>query len=58
MESDFRYFSRRAAEERRRAQFAITPAAQERHNELADLFASKAAHRFDLEAVSALGAAE
>lgn len=45
MESDFRYFSRRAAEERRRAQFAITPAAQERHNELADMFASKAAHR-------------
>ena len=44
MESDFRYFSRRAAEERRRAQFAITPAAQERHNELADMFASKAVH--------------
>jgi hypothetical protein len=56
MESDFRYFSRRAAEERRRAQFAITPAAQERHNELADMFALKAADRFGLEAVSALGA--
>ena len=45
MESDFRYFSRRAAEERRRAQFAITPEAQLRHEELADMFASKAAHR-------------
>jgi len=45
MESDFRYFSRRAAEERRRAKFAITPEAQERHNELADMFAAKAAQR-------------
>jgi hypothetical protein len=44
MESDFRYFSRRAAEERRRAQFALTPQAQERHNALADMFASKAVH--------------
>jgi hypothetical protein len=44
MESDFRYFSRRAAEERRRAQFAITQAARQRHDELADMFASKAAH--------------
>ena len=43
MESDFRYFSRRAAEERRRAQFAITPEAQLRHNELAEMFAAKAA---------------
>jgi hypothetical protein len=43
MESDFRYFSRRAAEERRRAQFAITPEAQERHSALADMFAAKAA---------------
>ena len=43
MESDFRYFSRRAAEERRRAQFAITPEAKTRHNELADMFAAKAA---------------
>ena len=49
MESDFRYFSRRAAEERRRAQFAITPEAQERHNELADMFASKAAHHLGAE---------
>ena len=56
MESDFRYFSRRAAEERRRAQFAITPAAQERHNELADMFASKAVHPAGLEAISALAA--
>jgi len=56
MESDFRYFSRRAAEERRRAQFAITPAAQERHNELADMFASKAAHNVGVEVLTRLGA--
>ena len=56
MESDFRYFSRRAAEERRRAQFALTPAAQERHNELADMFASKAAHRVRPETVAGLSA--
>ena len=56
MESDFRYFSRRAAEERRRAQFAITPAAQERHNELADMFASKAAHRVHPEALATVSA--
>jgi hypothetical protein len=56
MESDFRYFSRRAAEERRRAQFAITPAAQERHNELADMFASKAAHRVDEEILARVSA--
>ena len=56
MESDFRYFSRRAAEERRRAQYAITPAAQERHSELADMFASKAEHRVGLEAMTGLSA--
>jgi hypothetical protein len=56
MESDFRYFSRRAAEERRRAQFAITPAARERHNELADMFASKAEHPVRLEALTPLAA--
>jgi hypothetical protein len=56
MESDFRYFSRRAAEERRRAQFAITPEAQERHNELADMFASKAAHNVRVEVLTRLRA--
>jgi hypothetical protein len=56
MESDFRYFSRRAAEERRRAQYALTPAARERHSELADMFASKAAHRVELETMTGLGA--
>ena len=56
MESDFRYFSRRAAEERRRAQFALTPAAQERHNELADMFASKAAHRVPEDALTRVSA--
>lgn len=45
MESDHRYYSRRAAEERRRAAHAVTPEARERHKELAALFASKAAQR-------------
>jgi hypothetical protein len=56
MESDFRYFSRRAAEERRRAQFAITPAARERHNQLADMFASKAAQDVRIEVPTRLSA--
>lgn len=42
MESDQRYYSRRADEERRRAVHALTPEARERHKELAALFASKA----------------
>lgn len=42
MESDYRYFLRRAAEEQRRARHAVTQAAKERHRELAELFASKA----------------
>ncbi|MBX3561062.1 MAG: hypothetical protein KF780_04535 [Sphingomonas sp.] len=45
MESDHRYYHRRAAEERRRAARAVTEAARERHNELASLFARKAALR-------------
>lgn len=56
MESDFRYFSRRAAEERQRAEFAITPAARERHKELATLFASKAARDVRPEALAPLSA--
>ena len=56
MESDFRYFSRRAAEERRRAQFAITHEARERHAELADMFASKAASRVRTEVLTRLRA--
>ena len=44
MESDVRYYTRRADEERRRALHALTPEARERHIELADLFASKAHH--------------
>ena len=43
MESDQRYYSRRADEERRRALHALTPEARELHKELANLFASKAA---------------
>jgi len=42
MESDQRYYSRRADEERRRALRALTPEARERHKELAALFESKA----------------
>ena len=45
MESDHRYYSRRAAEERRRAAHAITAEARERHRELATLFSDKAAER-------------
>ncbi len=44
MESDQRYYSRRAAEEYGRACRAITPAARERHSELARMFAEKAGH--------------
>jgi hypothetical protein len=43
VESDYRYFLRRAAEEQRRARHAVTQAARERHKELAEIFASKAA---------------
>jgi acyl-CoA reductase-like NAD-dependent aldehyde dehydrogenase len=42
MESDHRYYARRAAEERRRAAHAVTPEARERHRELASLFTQKA----------------
>ena len=54
MESDFRYYSRRAAEERRRAKFALTQEARERHSELANLFASKAETRVRLEVLARL----
>ena len=45
MESDQRYYARRAAEERRRASYALTPEARERHKELSRLFEAKAASR-------------
>lgn len=45
MESNHRYYCRRAAEEERRAAHAVTEAARERHNELASLFARKAQSR-------------
>ena len=45
MESDHRYYLRRASEERRAAQRAITAAARERHSDLAKLFAAKAEQR-------------
>ena len=43
VESNHRYFLRRAEEENRRARHAVTQAAQDRHRELAELFAAKAA---------------
>lgn len=49
MESDYRYYTRRAAEERRRAAHAVTSEARERHRELASLFATKAEQRLQLE---------
>ena len=49
MESDYRYYSRRAAEERRRAAHAVTTEARERHRELASLFASKAEQRLHVQ---------
>jgi hypothetical protein len=45
MESDIRYYSRRAAEESLRARHAVTNAARERHQELATLFSLKAEQR-------------
>ena len=45
MESDFRYYTRRALEENQRARKAVTNAARERHLELASLFTLKAEQR-------------
>ena len=45
MESDYRYYCRRAAEEKRAAARALTSAARERHRELATLFSLKADQR-------------
>ena len=45
MESDHRYYLRRASEERRAAERSLTAEARERHRELAVLFASKAEQR-------------
>ena len=56
MESDYRYYSRRAAEERRRASYAVTQEARERHIELASLFAGKAAEGIRHEAIARLRA--
>ena len=52
MESDHRYYLRRASEERRAAERAITAAARERHRELAILFAGKAEQRRALRSAS------
>ena len=45
MESDFRYYSRRALEEQGRAARAVTAEARDRHHELASMFAARAAQR-------------
>jgi hypothetical protein len=45
MESDFRYYSRRALEEQGRAARAVTAEARDRHHELASMFAAKAGQR-------------
>ena len=55
MESDQRYFMRRAAEEQRRARHAVTQAAKERHNELAELFATKAARVMRMQELQVAG---
>jgi hypothetical protein len=49
VESDYRYFLRRAAEEQRRARHAVTQAAKERHKDLAEIFATKAAKTMRLQ---------
>ena len=48
MESDFRYYSRRAAEEALAAKRAVTEQARERRRELADKFWQKA-HQLQLQ---------
>jgi hypothetical protein len=45
MESDLRYYSRRAAEERLRATRSLTQEARQRHSDLASLFAVRAEGR-------------
>ena len=42
MESDMRYYLRRAAEERTAAIRSVTPQARERHSQLAQEFAARA----------------
>lgn len=55
MESDHRYYTRRAAEEQRRAGYAVTAEARERHRELASLFARKATQQISEERQLASG---
>ena len=55
MESDERYYARRAAEEHRRASYAVTPEARERHSELSRLFKAKAAGPIPLVELQPLG---
>ena len=52
MESNFRYYSRRAFEEQQAAMRAITPQAQEWHRELAEGFRQKVAE-YQMQAQSA-----
>jgi len=55
MESDHRYYTRRAAEELRRARHAITAEARERHSELAILFSRRASQYLTEEPQAANG---
>ena len=58
MESDHRYYTRRAAEEGLRARKAVTNAARERHQELASMFALRAEQRAnDIIGIAAAAAA-
>jgi hypothetical protein len=52
MESNGRYYQRRAVEELRAAARAVTPEARDRRRALADMFAGKAA-QFGVERLSA-----
>jgi hypothetical protein len=56
MESDHRYYARRAAEENLRARKAVTSAARERHLELASIFASKSGATIPAPAMAAVAA--
>jgi len=50
MESDHRYYSRRALEESQRARKAVTNAARDRHLELASMFSLKAERHVEMAA--------
>ena len=55
MDTDHRFYSRRAAEETARAARALTPAAKQRHAELAATFADRARQAEHVEIAAATG---